>query len=174
MLEPAAFKRSRNPLSHLAYWSASFGLWIEHGPTATRSRESVPWMISLMVFRPSRTVCQHALVIVKSAFNCAGDGSEVIRLMLTLCVLEICLCNPLYIVFAPGLVLHRKYTDTKQDWRGKPEKSLSNVKDQFFLQNFFCLDAIRGVSEACDQNVCIYIAGANERNNEGVRQTGKF
>src|SRR3989338_8647229 len=88
-------------------------------------------MMLLMVFRPSSTVCQHALVIGKSAFNCAGEGSEVIRLMLTLCVLEICLCNPLYIVFAPWLMLYRKYTDTKKDSRGKPYKSLSMSKNNF-------------------------------------------
>ena len=31
-------------------------------------------------------------------------------------------------------------------------------------------DAVRGASEACDQNVCLYIAGANERSNEEMRR----
>jgi len=36
------------------------------------------------------------------------------------------------------------------------------------------LDAIRGASELCDQNVFLYIAGANEHSNEEVRQFYKF
>ena|GEM_PF-6466591 len=32
------------------------------------------------------------------------------------------------------------------------------------------LREIRGASEACDQNVCLYIAEANERSNEEVFQ----
>jgi len=36
------------------------------------------------------------------------------------------------------------------------------------------LDAVRGESEACDQNVCLYIAGANERINEEMRRLRKF
>ena len=32
------------------------------------------------------------------------------------------------------------------------------------------LDAVRGASEACDQAVLLYCAGANERSNEEMRQ----
>ncbi|MBI2476196.1 MAG: nucleotidyltransferase family protein [Candidatus Taylorbacteria bacterium] len=34
-------------------------------------------------------------------------------------------------------------------------------------------DAVRGASEACDQSVCIYTAGANERSNEEMRRLRK-
>ncbi len=35
-------------------------------------------------------------------------------------------------------------------------------------------DAVRGASEACDQNVFVYIAVANERSNEEMRRMRKF
>ena len=35
------------------------------------------------------------------------------------------------------------------------------------------MDAVRGASEACDQAVLLYCAGANERSNEEMRRTHK-
>ena len=48
-----------------------------------------------------------------------------------------------------------------------------NTRFNIYLE-LIKLDAIRGASELCDQNVFLYIAGANEHSNEEVRQFYKF
>ncbi len=62
--------------------------------------------------------------------------------------------------------IHHFFKNTRN--KISDEKLLPLIKE--CLPRIPQLDAVRGASEACDQDVQKYVAGANERSNKGMRQ----
>lgn len=143
------------PASHLAYSRVSVGLCTEQGPITSTNLLSLPLRTLPISHLPLRTVCIDSSPTGISNLSCSGEGKGMIRRILEF-------VNP-----NDGVVsIKSRY---KLFQRPTFFQKLSHLVQQRVAkcegspQQFHVLDAVRGASKACDQNVYSYVAGANER-----------